>query len=270
DIALRILRDGDDVVRLRRDLAEQIVGLTLVVERRVWQAQRHEIVNCIDIARSFGTHRHLVGAMKDVGRGIETQVDEAAAPRKIAARVGEQVARDEQMVMHRQAVLELVGNDGAGQIDRARLYPERAEQLIAEGVPNLLWQRHRRGVAGLEEGDFAQQQVRCRSLRRSVDDAHVIPEIADDLSQHTGIGRDAGAALEREIEAVKIDAPAHRCSLAPPDAAVVRRARPIASWPRPVESEAGFLTLGTPPAAQALSTSTNSVSSAPEPPAESP
>ncbi len=55
DVAFRILRDGHDVVGLGRDLAQQTIGLPLVVERGVWQTQRHEIVNRIDVARSLGT-----------------------------------------------------------------------------------------------------------------------------------------------------------------------------------------------------------------------
>ena len=123
------------MVGLGRDLAQQTVGLPLVVERRVRQAQWHEIVDGIDIACPFGAQRQLVRAMQDVGWDIEIEIDEPAAPRKVPARIGEQVARDERIVMPRQSVRELLRYAGAGQIDRARRYPERAAQLIAGDVP---------------------------------------------------------------------------------------------------------------------------------------
>ncbi len=53
DVALRMLRHGDDVIGLGADLAQEPVGLPLVVERRERQPQRHQIVDRVDVAGGF-------------------------------------------------------------------------------------------------------------------------------------------------------------------------------------------------------------------------
>ena len=77
----------------------------------------------INVEGALGVQRQLVGAVQDVGRGIEIELGEVAAPREVAPRVGKQVARDVEIIVQRQTAAELVGDDGAAQVDRARPHP---------------------------------------------------------------------------------------------------------------------------------------------------
>ena len=103
--------------------------------------------------------------------------------------------------------------------------PSGSRELVRDGVPDLFRIGDRRRFAAVEKADLAQQRVFRRPLRRAVNDADLVVELAHDPGQHPRIGRDAGAVLEREVEAVKIDAPAHAacpcsaipCRKMPPD-----------------------------------------------------
>ena len=117
------------------------------------------------------------------------------------------------VIVCRQTALELLGDDRAGQFHRLWLDAECRMHLIDDGVVNLLPVRRTDRLAGIEERNLAQQRVFRRAARRAVDDAYLVAELADDARQHPRVGRNAGAAFERQVEAVEIDAPAHRLLL---------------------------------------------------------
>ena len=225
DIALRLLRDGDDMIRLGADLAQQPIGLPLIVERRERQPQRHQIVDRVDVARAFRPDRQLIGAVQDVRARVEFEIGEPPAPREVEARIGKQVARDKDLIAQRQARLELIGDDGAAEVDRHGLYAANMAQLIDSPIVGPAVPRHRRRIVGIKKRNLTEHRIFCRAMRRAVDDPDIIAELTHEAGEQPRIGRDAGAAFEREVETVEIDAPAHRQALAPVHCLQMRSAR---------------------------------------------
>src|SRR6202040_1630874 len=123
---------------------------------------------------------------------------------------GEQIARDEQILGARHSPPELVGDDAPAQIERSRLDAERMVKLIDNRIPHVAGLRPAVVITVIEKRDLAQDRVFRRAVAGAVYGPDVVTEIAGDAGQQARVGRDPGAAFEREVEAVEIDAPAHR------------------------------------------------------------
>src|SRR4029077_5462045 len=96
---------------------------------------------------------------------------------------------------------ELVRDDEPAQIERTRFDAERMVNLIDNRIPDVAGLRPAVLIAVIEKRDLAQDRVFRGPVAGAVDDPDVVTQIAGDAGQQAGIGRDPGAALEREVEA---------------------------------------------------------------------
>jgi hypothetical protein len=106
-------------------------------------------------------------------------------------------------------MLVLVRDDCPRQLDRGGLHMAPIANLIENAVGEAAHAGNASGIARIKKSDLAEQRIGWSAMRRTVDDANVVPEITHDIGKQARIGRNPGAVGERQVETVKIDA-AHR------------------------------------------------------------
>src|ERR1700746_2324840 len=124
-------------------------------------------------------------------------------------RIGEQVAGDENMIVHRKEGVELTGDDNAAELDRGGLPRKLIADLIGDKAEDFPGQGPFDGAPLIEKGNFAQHRVSGGRLWRTIDDPDLVAQIARDPAQHTRVSGNSSTLFQREIETIEDDAIGH-------------------------------------------------------------
>src|SRR5215469_2133044 len=100
-------------------------------------------------------------------------------------------------------IVELTGYDHPAEFDRFRPNGKIVAKLVRDIVEHFPRQRFFGCALLIKKTDLAQYRVPRWSLRRTVDDPDLMPELAGDLGQHTRIGCNSRTLFKREIKSVE-------------------------------------------------------------------
>ena len=207
DVVPARLGHGADVFAEPEAFGQQPHEGRLVVQRRVGQPERHQVVDGVDVARAPQGDRQRVRPVHDRGRVGHGDLKEAAEAAEVAVGGLEQVGHVQHAVEARQPTRDAAGYDRVVHRDLERGHADPGREHLAGPGDGRIFRRPAvaLGLHELEERDRAHRGRDVPADGQAVEHVDRVAEPVQAMAEGSRVGGHARAARDGQVVAVEAD-----------------------------------------------------------------